>query len=250
MPEVLEVHSDLVLASRFEFQLHQRVGVVGAQDTVVRDGEFSPVVRGRRVGDVCLVVFQVTLHRPLLLFHDSRGESNVASVGDNLAPVVFQNLLRFQGLRIDQQARGVAVQTMHHVCRAALPRFPEIVVQHLLHAENRGRRRHGKNAHRLLHHDDGSVLIDNLHEGRFEFVARFALGDFHHHAGLQRVVMAGHVAAVHLHAPAAENRFGAGVADALHDVEDERQEFGGFSNGVGRRGGLVEVSHIYNIRSM
>ena len=163
--EVLRVDADLVFAPRFEFQFEERIASVGAHGAVVRDGILAAAwVVGRGVGEICLIVFQPTFHRALGLLRLARDEGVVASVGHDVAPVVLQDLLRFERLGIDEQAGGVAVEAMHHVRPLLDVAFVEIIVENSLDAERMVRGGHRKDADALLNNHEVLVFVNEFHE--------------------------------------------------------------------------------------
>lgn len=46
VPQVLHMYADLVLASCFEVQFHQRIAVSASDGAIVRDGFFTSIIHG------------------------------------------------------------------------------------------------------------------------------------------------------------------------------------------------------------
>ena len=87
--KVLCVHTDLVFSSRLQLKFHERVALIATQSLVVRQSLFTAVVSGRRESEKRFVVFQPTFHATLRFFRSTRTEGNIATVGDNLMPIVL-----------------------------------------------------------------------------------------------------------------------------------------------------------------
>ena len=227
--EILRVDADLVFAPRFEFQFEERIVSVGAHGAVVRDGILAAAwVVGRGVGEICLIVFQPTFHRALGLLRLARDEGVIAAVGNDVAPVVLQNLLRFERLGIDKQAGGVAVEAMHHVRPLLDVAFVEIIVENSLDAERMVRGGHRKDADALLNNHEVLVFVNQFHEIAAQLRFGLRLADFHRHAGAQGEVVGTCYLFVNEHAAARENGLGAVVADAVERFLYERKQRVGF----------------------
>ena len=227
--EVLEVHADLIFAAGVEFQLHERVVGVAAQGAIVRAGKLSAVVCRRRIGDVGLIVFEPAFDNTFFLAHFARHQSNIAAIGDNATPVVFENLLGFDGFGIDQKSGSVAIEAVHHVCRTFLARFPEIIVENGLHTELSLRGGHGKNADVLFNDNDLRILVYNLDKFALKLRARFVFRDFYDHAGAKFEIVLRHIFVIDAHAATGEDCFCLGAADAVETLHDkEKKRFGLF----------------------
>ncbi len=207
VPKVLKMHPDLVFAPRLKFQFHKAVMVVAAQGTEMRDGIFPAIVNGRTEGEVCFVVLQPRFYGAFLAFHASGSQSHVAAVGDDCPPIVLQNLFGLNGLGVDKQSAGVAVEAVYHMGCAFLPALAEIVVKDGFDAELMVVRRHGENADVLLNDADMTVLIYQLDEAADKGRSVLALGDFHCHSGLQHEVVLCDNLAVYPDATAREDGF-------------------------------------------
>ena len=174
---------------------------------IMGNGIFAAIVDRRRIGYVGLIVFQPVLNRTVVLLNLSRANGYIATVVDDIMPVVLEDLLRLHIFCINHQAAGFAVETMHHVCRTLLARLFEIVVEDALHIQRRVSASHRKNALSLLYYDEPTVLIHYLHPTAFEpLLVAFRLAHRNLHAFLKREIKLRHRLAVHLDAPALQRR--------------------------------------------
>ena len=138
----------------------------------MRACKLSAVVGRRRIGDVGLVVLEPAFNNAFFWGNLSRCQGYIAPVGHDASPIVLKNLLGFYRFGVDQQTGSVAVEPMHHVCSAFLPRFPEIVVENRLDAELSLRGSHGKNSYILFYHNDLRIFVYNLDKLALKLRAR------------------------------------------------------------------------------
>ena len=127
---VCRVYPDLVLASRLQLELYERVLGRTVEDVEMGHGIFAAVVHGTGVGYVCAVVLKPVGYGTLVLDHLSAQHGNIPAVVDDIVPIPLQCHLRLHVLGIDHQSRGVAVEPVYDMCRTPLPAGLEIVVEH------------------------------------------------------------------------------------------------------------------------
>ena len=96
MSEGLHVYANLVLATRFQLQFHERVAIGPFDGAVVRDGEFSPVVH-RRGTDIQLAVGEPGAYHALVFLHVAHDDGHVAAVVHDVVPVVAERAVNRLG---------------------------------------------------------------------------------------------------------------------------------------------------------
>ena len=207
MAHICRMHADLVLASRLELELHERMLRRTVHHVEVRHRILPTVIHRRRIGHVGLVVLQPVRNRPLVVHHLTRADGHIPAVIDDIVPVVFEYLLRLHILGIDHQSAGITVQTVHDMRRTLLTRLLEIVIEHGLHVQARVTSRHRQDACLLLHDDEPPVFVHDLHPAALEtLLVALRLTHRHLHPRLQREVELAHGLAVHLDAATRQRR--------------------------------------------
>ena len=228
--QVFHVHTDLVLASRLQQHFHQADAFRGGQRVIVCDGFLAAVVRGAAVGDEGLVVLQPAAHGAAFLLHLSAHHGHVSAVKDDAVPVLLQNALRLLCLGIHHQSAGLAVQAVHHMCRAFEVALLEVLVQDGLHAVLSRCRCHAQDALAFFNDDDVLVLIDDFHKLAVQLRASLVAGHAHHHALLQGIVKPCHQLAVHRYGVSGQQVLHAVAAGAAHLFHEEGHQRGFLSH--------------------
>ena len=232
MSHISRVDTDLVLTTRLQLKLHQRVLRGACHHVVVGHGILTAIIHRRRIGHISLIVLQPVGHRTLIVLHLSGADGHIAAVIHDIVPVVLQNLLRLHVLRIHHQSAGVTVQTMHHVGGTLLTRLLKIVVEHRLHVQTGVTSRHRKDANGLLHHDEPLVLIHDLHITALEaLLVALSLAHGNLHAPLQGEVKLAHGLAVHLDTSALQRRLDLRTT-LLHVGQQPFQQWHGLFYGI------------------
>ena len=219
--EVLKVDANLIFSARFKLQFHEAIALICAECMEVSDSIFASVVCRTAISEIGLVVLEPGFDGSCLLFHASGSKCDVATVGDDFAPVVLEDLFCFERLGVDEKTARVAVETMDDVGGTLLVAFVEIVVEYGLDTELVVVGGHGEDADVLLDDADVAVFIDELDELADELHAFFALGDFDCHSRTEGVVVLGNVLAVNADTATLKNGFRLGVADAVEALHDE-----------------------------
>ena len=225
MTERLHVHANLVLASRFQLQLHERIAVGPLDGAVVRDGELASVVY-RRGADVQLAVGEPGAYGALVFLHVAHDDGHVTAVVHDVVPVVAERVLRLLILGIHHDARGFAVQTVHHEDAVVAVRALHVLIQNVLcGAFLLVVGSHGQQSFLLLHHDEIGILVENLQHGVAELVLVLFTAHLHLHARLQGKVVLRLDVVVHQHHAVGQQGFYARAADAVHLLHKELHQF-------------------------
>ena len=115
MVQVLHMHANLILTSRFELTLHKRVTVLALQCAIVGDGLLASVIYTARQCDSTRPVCQPRHNCALTLLHIARHECNVAAVEHEVVPVVGKHLLHVTPLGKEEKSRRTFIETMNSV---------------------------------------------------------------------------------------------------------------------------------------
>ena len=86
--EVLHVDTNLILASRLQFQFHQRIIGTALEGAIMGDGIFAAVIVVGGISDKHLVVGQPRFHGSTILLHPSLHHSHVATILHDVVPMV------------------------------------------------------------------------------------------------------------------------------------------------------------------
>lgn len=200
MPHVGSMDTYLILPSRLKPELHKRVGGCSVEHMIVSDSVFAAVVYRRAVSDISLVVLQPVGYRTLVVLHLTAQHGHVAAVEDNVVPVVLKNLLGLYVLGVNHQPTRVAVEAVHNMSRALLPRTAEVVVEHRLDVQRAVAGGHTEDSDVLLYDHNIGVLIDEFEVLAVEGIVLLRLAHTHLVARMKRIVELSAELAVNLHA--------------------------------------------------
>lgn len=237
MSHVSGVHTYLVLASRLQFEFHERMLSAAVERIEVGDGQFAVSLPLTAVGDIGPVLFEPAGDGALVLLHHAGEHCHVAAVIDRVVPVLFQFQLCFLILGIDHQSAGVAVEAVHHVSGTMLSGLLEVFVQHRLDVQRAVTGGHGEDAYVFLYHDEVGIFVDNLHVMVFKREIALGLTDGNLHPRLERIVVSCDRLAVDLNAAPLQRGFDFGMA-AVEMGEQPVQQLG-----IGLNRVVIELFH-------
>lgn len=237
MPHVGGVHAYLVLASRLQFEFHERVLSAAVERIEVGDGQFAVSLPLTAVGDIGPILFEPAGDGALVLLHHAREHCHVAAVIDRVVPVLFQFQLSLLILGIDHQSAGVAVEAVHHVSGTMLSGLLEVFVQHRLDVQRAVTGGHRENPHVFLHHDEIRILVDDLHIMVFKREVAFCLADGNLHPCFERIVVSCDRLAVDLNAAPLQCGFDFGMATVEMGEQPVQQL------GIGLNRVVIELFH-------
>ncbi len=225
MFQVLHMDTNLILASCVEFELDERHIVGTFECAVVCDGILSAVVDWRRIGDKHTVVHQPRGDGAVVFLHLALADGDVATVGDNVLPVVDEGLLYVDGLGEDEESGSLAVKTVDGVDGSTFLLSLHVLVEHTFHGLlplSAGRA--GEDAVLLLDNNDESVLVDDAHQLVVELMYVAFLGNLHELSGLQRGVELCGYLMVYIHHLVCQQFLCTCAADTVFHLHDERQQ--------------------------
>ncbi len=71
MTYISRVHTYLILTSRFQLELHQRIQLLAIQYTVMSDSQFSSIVYWTGISEISPVILEPTRYGPLIILHST-----------------------------------------------------------------------------------------------------------------------------------------------------------------------------------
>ena len=140
-------------------------------------------------GEIGFVVFQPIGNGALFVWKLSGNQSYVSSVGDDVTPIVFQNLFRLYGFSVNKKSRSVSVQSVYHMGSAFLFATSEVFIQDRFYAESVVVGSHGEDANILFYHNQEGVFLDNFDEFVVKLLCGFVAADFNSGVGEERSVV-------------------------------------------------------------
>ena len=229
--EVGSVDADLILTTGLQLELNQGVGVRAGKDMIVGDSVLASVIVISAVGEISAVVLEPALYRALILLHDAREHSHVATVEDDVVPVGLEEQLRLLVLGIDHQSARIAVETMNDMSRTVLARLTEIVVENSLDIERAVACSHREDAWLLVDNQEITVFVDDMYVAVLELHILLRLAHRDLHSRFKGEIELGHDLVVDLDAMTGERCFH--LRTALVEMRQQPvEELCGLLNGV------------------
>ncbi len=190
------MNTDLILPSCFKFKFHKTVLPVHIQPSIVCYGLFTSIVSRTAVSDKGLVVLEPGAYCATFPFHLSTHDRHIATVINNIMPIILKHLLNFPVLGIQHDTTRFPVKAVDNV-RGTLEMAPvEIFVKHTLDAKLTGISPHAQYARSFLYYHEILVFIYNLHILVVQFGGTLMATDAYNLTWMQQIIVPCHQHAV------------------------------------------------------